>query len=184
VAPTLVACIGRRDLDPGGLELCRAIGRSLATAGHRVQTVGSPGACLAFAEGAARALQEGAPGGLALIVPWESFEGGAGQKLVRQTPRASLWNLEQSPPVQVPDVTAWHPAPDRLSDADKRIFAAYATAARADLIIAWPHVNRDNGTAFALHVASKLGVKAHNLSFPNIRRAYSERAKEPAPAGG
>lgn len=161
-----VGCVGSRQLTPEQLAVCEAIGFYLATHGHTVVTGGAPGADQAFANGAARALQGGAAGGLLIFLPWPGFE--------REHIPSCAKVVDHGYPAELVDLAArcqkgWASMKHSWQLLKTRNAAIAKCSTR---IIAWPR--RDpfdcwtGGTAHTLACAKELGLTVTDLSDPVV----------------
>lgn len=168
--------IGARSTPTDILIIMNSTARLLATDGHCCNTGAAKGADQAFAEGAA----EG-NGQVQLMLPWASYEqdwvkglGGPGFY-----PDVLIINKIMNAQAFM-SVDMFHPAPDNLTDAVKKLHARnHMIISGVKFIICWtPGGEVVGGTGQALRIAASMGIPVYNLGVPDTLVAFKEKITE------
>lgn len=165
------AGIGSRKLTPDEWDICFRTGKWLAKQDWTLRTGACQGADQAFAEGALSV-----EGDVILCLPWPSYEfkwvepargRGATSKLLQ------YWHYDA-----FASVTEYHPKPDVLSDAMKKLHARnYLIISPVRFVLAWPKVThgRLGGTGQGIRIADGLGIKTIRMDIPEDLKRITDK---------
>ena len=164
----MYAGIGSRKLDKAQWQFCYGVGRWLAEQGWTLRTGACKGADQAFAEGA---LSVG--GKVILCLPWPSYEFKWVEPCVGQGAETRLlqyWHKEYHA-----SVDTYHPAPERLSDAARKLHARNALILNnARFVLAFPGKTL-GGTGQGIRIAEGSGIKVIRLDRPLERYLVEDK---------
>lgn len=174
----MYAGIGARKTPEDILQIMRSTGRLLAYDGYCCNTGAAKGADQMFAIGAASG-----QGQVQLMLPWASYE--------------KDWVNGLGGPTYYPDiliinnilnadafisVNNFHPAPENLSDAVKKLHARnHMIIKGVEFIACWtPGGEVVGGTGQALRIAASMGIPVYNLGIPKTLEAFKQKIAERA----
>lgn len=150
-----VACIGSRTLGPSELELCRAIGRYLATKGYTISTGNARGADQAYGAGG----NEIDPRLVELHLPWPGYEVGsilAGNRVIVDG------GVEEYSKIAAGLHSRWNSlgrGPRALHTRNVGIVQGCSQ------VVAWPGPSTwGGGTGLGMKVGSHFGIRVVDLS--------------------
>lgn len=156
------AGIGSRSLSHAQKNFCFAVGAWLATQGWALRTGAAQGADQAFANGA---LSVG--GTVALFLPWDSYERDWVDSCLLAGAYVSV--LKNSDYIHNASVDKYHPAPEKLSGAVRKLHARNSMIVTDSVfVLAYPGAQL-GGTGQGIRIADSKGIEVIRLDLPHQR---------------